>query len=197
MDGKTSGHGPVPQPRRGSSAATARGGGALRASLRVLRHLAEGLTARVLTRPLLFPSLSPTVFAHFQQPPSGEASTLNAVAGRLVAVAVGFASHFAFVLGGEQGVPEGSVPTDSVCHDYSWAVLPVKAPCEVRGRGVCRPGYPVPAARSSAARSRAPTSRTTISRSLCSTAPASRRPAKALLTATRPAPIMVPSRSWV
>ena len=52
----------------------------------------NGLAAYALGQPLLFPSLSPTVFAFFRQPMSEEASPRNAVVGDLVAAAVGFAA---------------------------------------------------------------------------------------------------------
>jgi len=69
----------------------------------------NGLAAYVLGQPLLFPSLSPTVFAFFRQPLSEEASPRNAVVGHLVAAAVGFAALYAFGLQGKPGVLEAGV----------------------------------------------------------------------------------------
>lgn len=58
----------------------------------------NGFAAYFTKQPLLFPSLSPTVFAIFRQPLSKDASPRNTVIGHFVAIAVGFAALYAFGL---------------------------------------------------------------------------------------------------
>lgn len=69
----------------------------------------SGLAAYLTKQPLLFPSLSPTVFAIFRQPLSKDASPRNTIVGHLVAAAVGFAALYVFGLLGEPSVLEAGV----------------------------------------------------------------------------------------
>lgn len=64
----------------------------------------NGFAAFFLKQPLLFPSLSPTVFTFFRQPLSKDASPRNTIVGHFVAIAVGFAALYAFGLLGEPSV---------------------------------------------------------------------------------------------
>lgn len=68
----------------------------------------NGLAAYAIGQPLLFPSLSPTVFTVFRQPLSKDSSPRNVVLGHLVAAAVGLAFLWAFDLyGGPSMLREG------------------------------------------------------------------------------------------
>lgn len=69
----------------------------------------SGFAAYLTKQPLLFPSLSPTVFAIFRQPMSEDASPRNTVIGHLVAIAVGFAALYAFGLSDHPSVLEEGV----------------------------------------------------------------------------------------
>jgi hypothetical protein len=69
----------------------------------------NGFAAYLLRQPLLFPSLSPTVFTFFRQPLNKQASPRNALIGHLVATAVGLAALYAFGLHGEPSVLEEGV----------------------------------------------------------------------------------------
>ncbi len=64
----------------------------------------NGLAAYLTKQPLLFPSLSPTVFTIFRQPLAKDASPRNTIVGHLVAAAVGFAALYVFGLLGEPSV---------------------------------------------------------------------------------------------
>lgn len=64
----------------------------------------NGFAAFFLKQPLLFPSLSPTVFSFFRQPLAKDSSPRNAVIGHFIAIAVGFAALYAFGLLGEPSV---------------------------------------------------------------------------------------------
>lgn len=63
-----------------------------------------GLAVHFLGQPLLFPSLSPTVFTIFRQPLSKGASPRNVVLGHMIAAAVGLALLWTFGLYGEPSV---------------------------------------------------------------------------------------------
>lgn len=58
----------------------------------------NGFAAYLTKQPLLFPSLSPTVFTIFRQPLSKDSSPRNTITGHFVAIAVGFAALYAFGL---------------------------------------------------------------------------------------------------
>lgn len=64
----------------------------------------SGLAAYLTKQPLLFPSLSPTVFALFRQPLVKDSSPRNTIVGHFVAAAVGFAALYLFGLLGEPSV---------------------------------------------------------------------------------------------
>ncbi len=64
----------------------------------------NGLAAYFLMQPLLFPSLSPTVFTIFRQPLSKDSSPRNVVLGHVIAAAVGFVFLWVFGLYGEPSV---------------------------------------------------------------------------------------------
>ncbi len=69
----------------------------------------NGFAAYLLNQPLLFPSLSPTVFALFRQPLTKDASPRNTITGHFVATAVGFACLWGFGLYDEPSVLETGV----------------------------------------------------------------------------------------
>ncbi len=58
----------------------------------------NGFAAYFIKQPLLFPSLSPTVFTLFRQPLTKDASPRNTIIGHFLAIAVGFAMLYAFGL---------------------------------------------------------------------------------------------------
>lgn len=58
----------------------------------------NGFAAYFVGQPLLFPSLSPTVFTLFKQPLGADSSPRNTIIGHLVALAVGYASLAVFGL---------------------------------------------------------------------------------------------------
>ena len=64
----------------------------------------NGFAAFFLKQPLLFPSLSPTVFTFFRQPLTKDASPRNTIIGHFLAIAIGFAALYAFGLLGEPSV---------------------------------------------------------------------------------------------
>lgn len=58
----------------------------------------NGIAAYLIGQPLLFPSLSPTVFTFFRQPLTRQAAPRNAVLGHIIAAAVGLVALLAFGL---------------------------------------------------------------------------------------------------
>lgn len=58
----------------------------------------NGVAAYLLGQPLLFPSLSPTVFTLFRQPLTEDASPRNTIVGHTTAIVVGLASLWVFGL---------------------------------------------------------------------------------------------------
>lgn len=69
----------------------------------------NGLAAYVTGQPLLFPSLSPTVFTIFRQPLTRVASPRNTIVGHILAAAVGFVFLWVFGLYGEPSVLQEGV----------------------------------------------------------------------------------------
>ena len=69
----------------------------------------NGFAALLLNQPLLFPSLSPTVFTLFRQPLTPQASPRNTIVGHFVAITVGFFFLLVFGLSGEPSVLQEGV----------------------------------------------------------------------------------------
>ena len=69
----------------------------------------SGLAAYFLKYPLLFPSLSPTVFALFRQPLSRDSSPRNTIIGHLLALCVGLAMLYLFGLENQPSVLQEGV----------------------------------------------------------------------------------------
>lgn len=67
----------------------------------------NGFAALLLNQPLLFPSLSPTVFTLFRQPLTPQASPRNTIVGHFVAITVGFFFLLVFGLRRAERAPGG------------------------------------------------------------------------------------------
>lgn len=69
----------------------------------------NGFAAYLLGQPLLFPSLSPTVFTFFRQPLAEQAAPRNAILGHIIAAAVGLVALLVFGLYDHPSVLEEGV----------------------------------------------------------------------------------------
>lgn len=99
--------------------------------------LVPGFTALFIGYPVLFPSLSPTVFAIFRNPLSPTSSPRNTIIGHFVAIAVGFAVLWAFGLADEPSVLQEGVTLPRV-----WAAATAVAVSEAVLIVIGRPHTP-------------------------------------------------------
>lgn len=99
--------------------------------------LVPGFTAFILGYPLLFPSLSPTVFTIFRNPLSATSSPRNTVVGHFAAIAVGFVVLWAFGLQNEPSVLQEGVTLPRV-----WAAATAVAVSESLLTAIRRPHTP-------------------------------------------------------
>ncbi len=99
--------------------------------------LVPGFAAFIIGYPVLFPSLSPTVFAIFRNPLSPTSSPRNTVTGHFVAIVVGFFVLWIFGLAGEPSVLQEGVTLSRV-----WAAATAVAVSESLLTAVRRPHTP-------------------------------------------------------
>ena len=99
--------------------------------------LVPGFAALILSYPLLFPSLSPTVFTIFRNPLSATSSPRNTIIGHFLAIVVGFFVLWIFGLAGEPSVLQEGVTLPRV-----WAAATAVAVSESLLTATRRPHTP-------------------------------------------------------